>query len=199
MKNNSAQNILKWFAQPSSWLSIIAAIVSVTTFILVYTYKGKIEVILPARVGFCLEEGDLSILLPLTLTNTGSPRTVSHIVRITALLEDIAPLNEMPTEINVYWRTVLKYEAGKDITHDSLKYISRANPFALFGGTSTQNVFELVQFGKGFSKRYIDGFKLTVHVLTNSGTYYSKSEYYQGGHNHLEDNNYSYCTLSSFQ
>ena len=147
MKSTTAQTVSSWLYQPSSWISLVAALISVTTFFLVYAYRGEVRVIIPDRIGVALTSGDLSVLMPLTLTNTGAPRTARHIVRISATLEGIAPLQGSPATINVRWRMELKYAKSNDTNymHDKLVYVNRAIPFALFGGTSTQRVFELVQ------------------------------------------------------
>lgn len=194
--NNSSRQVVKWFSQPSSWLSIIAAILSVITFFLVYAYKGDVRVILPDKIGIGLEKGDLSIILPLVLTNTGAPRTVIHIIQITASIEGIAPLQEPPNEVDVRWRAEVKFVNEEEYMQDHIEPINRAVPFALFGGTSTQRVFELVQIGRGFSKSNIDGFTITVNVITDAGNYNSTASHYDCDHIKMINNSIEYCPLT---
>ena len=83
-------------------------------------------------------------------------------------------------------------------SEDYLEYISRADPFALYGGTSSQKLFELVQIGKGFLRRTLSDFVLSVNALTESNNFSSIKVGYTCDDLKLEENNYRYCERKSF-
>lgn len=169
-----------WFRQPSSWLSLVATVISVTTFFLVYAHKGEVRVVVPDELGVALLDGDLSVLLPLTLTNTGAPRTTTHIARIMATVKETAPTGTSAATVEVRWRRELMYTKIENTPYleDELKYLNRAVPFALNGEQSTQKVYELIQVDTGF-KPSIGNISLTVRVTTaESGLFVSETAYY---------------------
>lgn len=180
MNAKDKQTLGAWFRQPSSWLSLVATVISVTTFFLVYAYRGEVRVIVPDEIGVALVDGDLSVLLPLTLTNTGAPRTITHIVRVMATVKEFTSEKKSAATVEVRWRRELKYTKRENTPYldDELEYLNRAVPFALDGGKSTQKVYELIQVGTGF-KRSIGNVSLTVHITTaESGLFASKTAYY---------------------
>lgn len=189
-------NFISWFKQPSSWLSIIATLISLITFFIVYEYKGKLIVTLPDRIGVCAT-GDLSIIVPLSITNTGAPRTVRHIIRITAIMEDIAPLKDNPTKVSVRWRMETKFVPRPGYSHldDSIGYVNRVVPFAVHGGTSLEKVFNLIQIGRGFEKKFIDSFTIKVKIETDNGTFYSRKSYYNCYHIDVKEDVFQYCEM----
>lgn len=196
MKDSAPNTVRAWFLQPASYLALIATGISVATFFLVYASPGNLRIILPDRVGVALTQGDISVVIPLTFTNTGAPRTVRHVQRVTASLIEIAPLNEQPTEVHARWRFEYAYgkKEGAAFAEDKLNYVNRAIPFALFGGTSKQKVFELVQVERGFDKKTVAGFTLRVHAATESETISSDLIRYECQQLGLLDRNYQYCS-----
>lgn len=190
-------NVIFWIKQPSSWLATIATLISLITFFIVYEYKGKLIVTLPDRIGICAT-GDLSLIVPLSITNTGAPRTVRNVIRITAYIEDIAPLKEYPTKVFVRWRMETKFVPIPGSTshlHDSIGYVNRVVPFAVHGGISSEKVFNFIQNGTGFEKKIIDNFTIRVRVETDNGTFYSRKSYYNCNHMDISQDLFQYCEM----
>ena len=161
MKDSSADDagshgFVQWVKQPSAWLSVIAAIISISTliisistFYLVYARKGDVLVILPDKVGVSLSNGDALLLIPLTFTNTGAPRTVNHVTHVTATLRDMKPHEISGNEVDLHWRFELttignlqyfqkypeeekKRKDTKTAADDVVQYVGRTFPFALY-------------------------------------------------------------------
>lgn len=189
-------NFSTWFKQPSSWLSIIATLISLITFFLIYEYKGKLIVTLPDRIGICAS-GNIAIIVPLAITNTGAPRTVRHIIRITANITDIAPLNDKPTKVSVRWRMECKFVPRPGFSHlnDSIGYINRVVPFAVPGGTSAEKVFNFIQYDGDFEKDFVDNFTIQVKIETDNGTFYSRKSYYNCNHIDIKMDVFQYCEM----
>jgi hypothetical protein len=144
---------------------------------------------MPDKVGVSLSSGEALLLVPLTFTNTGAPRTVNHVTHVTATMHSIVPSQPQREEVSLHWRfeltTVgkwqyfLKYpEQKKDEgywagTDDVVEYVGRAFPFALYGGTSATKLFDFIQDGSGFQGS-LRRFELVVRAETPSGRVSSK-------------------------
>lgn len=206
MSNKSDGN---WFRSPSNWISLIAFLISTVTFFLVYANPGKIRVIPSEAVGIGLYKGYFSLAAPLTLTNTGAPRTVQHITKITAVVNAETSTGVKTAEM--YWlfersfvgrrEYLAKYPELKkesDDDRDSIDYFkfeNRMAPFALFGGTSESKVF---QFGQETGSKSpfanLDHFKVTFKVKTESSTYRARDIYYSCQNpDPLSEMSYKWC------
>lgn len=140
-----------WLAEPASWLSLGAVVISASTFFLTYAYEGRLAVILPDRVGI-VAQPRLAVVIPLVFTNTGAARTHRHIVEATADLVFVPQGVVQPRSIPLHWELELQFvssvefrrrypneEAAK--TDDQIEYLSRAFAFHLGGGTSLVKVY----------------------------------------------------------
>jgi len=211
-----------WLKEPSNIISISAAFISAATFYYIYWDKGELTVIIPERVGVTLTDGDLSLLVPITLTNDGSPRQMRHITNMTLKLTKIEPIDIDPQSISARWRTEFTYigpheyytkyfqilthfdklpsaeENEKErllwFLHDKVDFKSRAAPFALFGGDTEQKLFEFVQFGRGFEKAHLKSFRMQATIETERKKYLSEPVAYSCSNTTLAVNNYKYCT-----
>jgi hypothetical protein len=182
------RGFIQWVKQPNSWLSVIAAIISLSTFYIVELRKGDVQVIMPDKVGVRLSQsGDYAILLiPLTFTNTGAPRSVNHVTHVTATLRNMDPHEISDNEVEFLWRyeatTVDKFEYFQkhperrkewhDVgtMSDIVVYAARTFPFALNGGTSASKLFDFVQRDGGKFQQSLRSFELIVHAMTPSET-----------------------------
>ena len=151
MRSRRLRAFLKWFREPSSWLSLFAAVISALTFFLVYANPGKLRLFLADRIAVSEKKGMLSIVAPLTLSNTGAPRTRRHVLSIDAnvmpVARDSVPTMSMRWEYEV--QLVSRYEFHKrypdapdtaDVV-DIIDYVGRAFPFQVVGETATIKVF----------------------------------------------------------
>ena len=179
-------SLWNWARQPSSWLALIALAMSAATFFLVQASPGDLLVILPDSVGILriapLNAGAgqrLSLLLPLTLTNTGAPCTWRHITQVAAELEATEPATQV-LRVNLAWefehrflgsqQYLEKYKKALDEgTVDYLDYEGRAFPFALRGGESTARLFQLRGNLEGQQLSRLESFTLLVTVKTTRG------------------------------
>ena len=196
-----------WLKNPSSWLSVIAAVISVATFVLVHADPGDIKVVLPDNVGVKHVDGELLLLVPVTLTNTGAPRTVRHISSMTAHLNEDRKDRGNANTVALRWRTIftllgraeyaLKYRIEDKSSlkdQDFLDYDSRANPFALYGGNSTQKTVEFRSRKGAFPGKTIASFTLTVVGATNDGREFpSIATYYHCENIVLGGESFQYC------
>jgi hypothetical protein len=208
--------LMPWIKQPGSWLSVVAAIISVSTFYLVYAKKGEVRVIMPDKVGVSLSNGSALLLIPVTFTNTGAPRTVNHVTHVTATLRKLDPQEVAGNEVGLHWRFELKtigkfqylqtYPDRKDEeknkkgdvanNDDYVDYVSRTFPFALYGGTSVNKLFDFVQ-DAGVFQRSLRSFELEVRAETDSKAVSSQVvKYFCEGEELRKD--YRYC-LRSYQ
>ena len=183
-----------WWREPSSWVAMIGAAISIGTFVLVQANPGSLVVVVPDRVSIRLpapvapqqggtggsSEADdtLSLLLPLTLTNTGAPRTWKHVTRVLATLTPSRP--EQPGgPVDLVWefehRFVGEHQFRKEHPDvpvgnaDYLAYDGRALPFALKGGDTTTKLFELQARRSEGHLSSLATFDLAVAVETSRG------------------------------
>jgi len=202
---------MPWIKQPGSWLSVVAATISISTFYLVYAKKGEVQVIMPDKVGVSLSNGSALLLIPLTFTNTGAPRSVNHVTHVTATLRNLDPHMVAGNEVDLHWRFELtttgkfqyflkypekkveeKKRTGKGIrTDDFVDYVGRTFPFALYGGTSVNKLFDFVQ-NTGVFQTSLRSFELEVRAETDSKAFSSQVvKYVCEGEELGED--YGYC------
>jgi len=173
MKREFFTSFFKWIKEPSSWLALAATFVAVATFFLVYADPGELKLILPDRVGLQYGGSDrkVSMLLPLTFTNTGAPGTWRHILSVTAVLSPEERVPEGTQNLTLAWEFerafidkrewLNKYPKEDQRTEDYAAYVGRAFPFSLAGGASRSKLFEMHQFDEGaLSERKLDNFTL---------------------------------------
>ena len=182
-----------WLRSPSNWISLAAVIISAITFFLVYANPGKILVIPSDTVGIALYKGYFSLAAPLTFTNTGAPRTVQHIIKVTAKVDAKTSTGEKTAEM--YWlferafvgrrEYLAKYPELKtesDHDPDDMDYFNfenRTAPFALFGGTSESKVLQFGQeTGSESPFEALEAFEVTFHVTTDSSSYGTGNVHY---------------------
>lgn len=224
----SSLSLIKWIKQPTSWLSVIATLISISTIVisiatfrLVYADRGEVKVVMPDRVGIKLwcrdaelkRPGDADLLIPLTFTNTGAPRTVQHVTRVTAILSNIYPSKVLGNkEVDLGWsyeymfvsrqQWFQKYPNEKGRTaektgscdrEDYLDYLNRAVPFAIWGGTSAYKLSEFIQIGNGFQQS-VRGFDLVVRAEVDHGSPPSSEIVkYECESDQLKDSKFRYC------
>jgi hypothetical protein len=215
--NKENKKKFSWLKEPSPWtsivsvvISIVAVVISMATFFIVYVYRGTVRVIIPNQVGVTLTDynkddltkGDLSLVVPISLTNYGSPRTVRTVIKITLELSEIEPVDVEPVSISARWRTEFNYIGPKQyykkyfqvlnhynklpsqnkvnknkllfFLHDRLDYNGRVAPFSIYGGQTKMKVLEFVQHGRVFKKEYIKSFKMRAIVETKSKKFTSE-------------------------
>ncbi|HEV2884643.1 MAG TPA: hypothetical protein VGW36_07280 [Pyrinomonadaceae bacterium] len=174
------KSFFSWLKQPASWIAIVAAITSFISFYLVYADPGELDLVLPDRVGIYhnLENDGLELLLPITFTNTGAPRTQRHIIRVTAELTPSQPPasgNSNPTFAWEYEKAIIgklewKKKYNEDITTpDNVDYVGRAFAFALYGGESKAKLLNMLQVGGKLGGRSLSDFRLKVDAATDRG------------------------------
>jgi hypothetical protein len=175
--------VLKWIKEPSSWLALTASIISIATFFLVYADHGTVDLILPDRVGMKYDalSDTAEMLLPLTFTNTGAPRTQRHVLRVTALVspaQSPAAGNTDPAFAWEYEKVFIgklewekrypdwfdKYPEDRN-NADFVDYLGRALAFSLHGGESKSKLFNMLQSNGKLSGRSLSDFALTVEAL----------------------------------
>jgi len=201
------RSFIQWIKQPNSWLSVIAAIISLSTFYLVYTRKGEVKIIMPDKVGVSLSNGNALLLVPLTFTNTGAPRTVNYVIHVAATMRNIDPHEISDRSVDLHWRLELttvdkwrwleknpeqkvdrEYWAEK---YDVVQYVGRALPFALYGGTSATKLFDFIQ-DRGSFQQSLRSFEIVARAETPSGAVSSKMVKYVCENAQL-DKDYTYC------
>jgi len=181
------QSVLEWLKNPSSLISLSAAVLSLITFFLVYVDKGEIEVLLPQNlgIGISADTGNMDILVSATYSNTGAPRTRRHILHITGIVQSLDKAAPIDGEYKWTYEQrfigkdeyLKKYPDKKDEGHrDYLDYVSRAIPFTLKGGESTAKTIELERPQKTTSL-LPSKLRINLVVHTDSGTYKSSSTY----------------------
>jgi hypothetical protein len=177
MSKEKAQTFLRWLKEPPSWLALSAAVVSISTFFLVYANPGKLQVVLPVDVGLRLAGSNLELLASVTLTNTGAPRTRRHVVTLLAELRpqeqpDIQPVAlrwESEWAFIGYLEFNKKYPGqGVPAVEDYIEYVSRAAPFAVAGSESITKVMRFRQRSGSTEKRFVGSFQLRVIARTEN-------------------------------
>jgi hypothetical protein len=175
MPNRAVGAFRRWSRDPTSWLSVIATLVSIITFVLVYAWPGELKVVLPVQVGLKTEGGQLKLLLPVTFTNTGAPSIRRHIVTLRAELHDREQPHIQPVVLRweSEWRFVGVLEFNKKYldqadpgVEDYIEYVSRAVPFAIAGGQSTSKVMFLKQRPGAVGDSGFRSFELNVIAKT---------------------------------
>jgi len=203
-------SFFNWIKEPTTWLALAATFVSVATFILVYADPGELKLILPDRVGLQYVGPDrkVEMLLPLTFTNTGAPRTWRHILRVTAVLSPQGRVPEGTQNLTLAWeyerafigeREWLKKHPNENShTVDYADYVGRAFPFSLAGGVSQSKVFQMLQFDKGaLSERKLDNFTLVVVALQEQGRVEVTKKY--ACRDEVSSDQFTWCSLENTQ
>ncbi len=205
MASEFLASLLKWIREPASWLALAAASVSVATFILVYAYPGELRVVPPDRVGLHYLGSDrrLEMLLPLTFTNTGAPRTWRHVLRVTAVLATDGRRPEGTRDPALAWeyedafvgkREWLAKNPGADQgTVDYLTYVGRALPFSLAGGVSQAKLYRLLQYDGTPSGKALEKFTLVISVLQEDGRVEVARKY--ACREEVTDDRFTWCPL----
>ena len=180
MAEDKSQGFVGWLKQPNSLVALSAAIVSLSTFFLVYENPGKLKVVLPVEVGLKLRGEKLELIVPLTLTNTGAPRTSRHVV---TLLAELRPQSDQRAEpLVLQWRSEWKFVGylefnkrypgkGEPGVEDYIEYVSRAAPFAVVGGQSISKVVVFEQKGGAVDNKVLGEFRLNVTAQTENGRF----------------------------
>ncbi|ABQ25937.1 hypothetical protein [Geotalea uraniireducens] len=184
---SNMQSLFQWLKNPSSILSLIATILSITTFIFVYVDKGKIEILLPHNLGIGITSNtkNFDILVSAAYSNTGAPRTRHHIQHITASIKSLGKTTPLDGEYKWTYEQrfvgadeyLSKHKERKDEgLRDYLDYVSRAVPFTLKGGESTAKTIEL-EGAKGTDLLLPSRLQLKLTVHANTGSYVASAIY----------------------
>jgi hypothetical protein len=191
--------LVSWLTQPSSWIALVgvatslaAAFVSGLTFYLVYADPGALQLVLPDRLGikYVKRHDVVEMLVPLTFTNTGAPRTRRYVVRVTASLSPNAPPPPGTRNPTLEWEYELKFIGWREWLkkypdfrerdrppEDYVDYVGRAFAFPLAGGASDSKVLHMVQFEGSLSGRTIDDFTLVIVALEDRGRVEARRRY----------------------
>ena len=195
--------ITGWLREPASWLSLIAALVSLSTFFLVYADRGHLTVLLPDRVAIADQSHGLALVIPLVFTNTGASRTHRHVIESSAVLVFVASGEAQQRTMPLRWEFEAQFVstnefhrrypqlpyAKDDELVDQIDYVNRAFPFHLGGGTSLVKIY---QFEPSDSQRLaeIGPFEIRVRVRTESETVDVSGNYRGPG---ALNERYSFC------
>lgn len=188
MPPTKRHSLLDWLQQPSSWLSLIATVVSLTTVYLVNLSAGSLEVQLPEEVGVKANPNstrDVDVLVPVVFYNTGAPRRQRI---VTAISGELSPPNTLSLPLR--WIDTqnfmgkIEYESrypDKKIPNvqDYVVYQSRSVPFVVAGGDSEYKMLHLVPptwFFRGII-RELTAFKLVLVVKTSDETFKVQGAY----------------------
>jgi hypothetical protein len=182
-----------WLKQPASLLSLTAAVISVSTFVLVYANPGRLEVYLPDQVAVGLNRGQQRLLIPLTLTNTGAARTHRHIIRITALISPGAGDSSSVTipfswlyEVQLLHAEQFRLKYGTNVKVDTglvdvVDYVNRALALHFPGGSSQLRTYEFVQSDTTRVFTVPSTFELRLNVVTVKGSVSVAARYHRCG------------------
>jgi len=201
MKTESHEGWQKWFTSPSSWLALVAAFISVGTFLLVYVHPGQLKIFVSDRIGAVHADGRLELLVPFTVSNTGAPRTQRHVLLASIALHAREPAMQ---GTDLIWRDEVrllsKYEYEAKYGKSSMEaagaskaqkapatdnprpferddYTGRALPFALWGGNSASKVMIFVEKSPRFGGTRLQEFDITLSLRTESDVFETKSTY----------------------
>ena len=176
MESTSGASLRKWFRQPSSWLSLVAVVVSFLSYYMVYEFPGKLIIHLPDRVGVHLEGERVFLVYPITFINTGSSRMHRQILRLTSVLTSAGETVPFAT---IRWAYEKKYVAAgpNATTLDNLVYENRASPFDLPGGTSVTRIYDFHQHVGNYRKSHLSQFDLLLVVKTDKDSITCRGRY----------------------
>jgi len=177
MSNIESKNVTRWFLQPSSWISLSAAFVSIGTFYLVYGNPGELKITLPTEVGLRLahckiDVCNIELLAPVVFTNTGAQRKYRQLIAVSAEIRHgkEQTLFRWKSE----WKFVGKLDFNKmypgkgepDVT-DYIVYVGRATPFVIGGGKS---ISKLLKFESPHINLVLQkNINLLINVVTERG------------------------------
>ncbi len=151
---------------------------------------GKLKYILPDRIGLEVDKPGATVILilPVTFSNSGAPRTFQHVLRVTVQIvpgqkkeaSESDPLLSWKYELSFIHRLqyLKKYpNASATGSTDYLDYVGQAFPFALAGGRSTTKIFEMRQIAGSMKNRSIDIVTIFVSVQTEKSQSTMRSVY----------------------
>ncbi len=179
-----------WFKQTSSWLSLLATVISITTFYLTNLRNGVLEIQLPEEVGVRLNT-DLSIdlLIPTVFYNTGATNNQRIITGITGtvVLSDSQTFNFRWQDTwdfmgRLDFETRYPEEIAKTPVGDYIIYNGRSVPFVIPGRHSDYKMLRLVPLEAITLGNDMPIFQLTLVVKTTNknfetaGSYSSKKQ-----------------------
>jgi hypothetical protein len=185
-----------WFMEPASWLSLSAAVLSASTFFLVYADRGQLTVLLPDQVGIAGQP--LAVVIPLVFTNTGATRTHRHVVEATASLV-FGPQGQLQQSvIPLRWQYEVQFvrqypDANAEKTAevvDHAVYVNRAFPFHIAGGISVGKAYRFEPRDSSLRKAEIGPLDVEVRVRTETETVLLSGKYRCPG---ALNANYSWC------
>jgi hypothetical protein len=182
-----------WLKQPASLLSLTAAIISVSTFVLVYANPGRLEVYLPDEVAVGLNRGRDRLLIPLSLTNTGAARTHRQIIRITAqIIPDVGDASSVTIPFSWAYEVQLMHAEQFRLKYgpkapvdtglvDVVDYVNRALALHMPGSSSQLRTYEFVQSDTTPVLTVPSTFELRLNVVTVRGTVSVAARYHGCG------------------
>lgn len=177
----------KWFTQMSSWLSLFATIVSLTTFYLVNLRNGSIEVQLPEEIGVKLNpDSSIDLLVPTVFYNTGAPNNQRIITAVTATvtLDDNQTLNFSWKDT---WDFIGKIEFESRFPDNTAKtiippddyviYNSRSVPFVVHGRDSDYKMLRIVPLEVTAVSSDLSAFQLILVAKTKDERFETEGSY----------------------
>jgi len=145
-------------------ISVISFVMAFWTFYFTYWYPGELDFTPPDRIGvsYGLLPGyntmGMSIIIPITFTNTGSTRFRSQVYALTADVSTISAPEANQTTFHTRWEYEVSYISSQDYFNkyqdwmklrpkkdlnliDQLIYQSRAVPFQVTGGAFVSKLY----------------------------------------------------------
>lgn len=181
----------RWLRRPESWIALSAATLSLLTFFLTYAYPGKLEIVLPDRLGLLcspmaqgaarpsaagaepvaevLPRAVTDLLIPVTFIHSGAERTRWNVRRIHATF---TPVRSEPTAGGA------KSEAGtagsaKLTWHKEVRFIGKDQYVSKYGKGQDEDVEDFYEYvNRAFPLTLAGGEAVTrvFHFRVRSGT-----------------------------
>lgn len=184
--------IVTWLKDQAWWIGPLAAITSIYTFYLTQLNPGQLELFLPDEIGVAINaDRTLTVMLPMTIANTGAGRARRVVSSVTATLTDHGNSDPGRNEHPVHWthdaiflgkdQYFAKYpdkKATEDTSfEDYFDYDRRAVPFLIPGGASVSKVLGLRPRSSN-TVSALNNVTLRVQVDTADGSSYEASAAY---------------------
>jgi hypothetical protein len=163
-------------------ISVIGATLSGATFYFVNISRGELDVFLPDKVAVAFRSNRLHVLVPLTLTNTGSTRSRRQVHKVVADVVSLAEQSKGSQKFTALWQYEVKFmdrleyfknypdERARDTGEpDFLVYVNRALPFQLIGGAFVSKTYDFMQPVDCACDPVLGDFELAIMVHTESG------------------------------